>query len=129
MQKSLYINKTLKIPIRAQHHGNLDSLAFRYGFYFKQDTKLDLFNCSEIKDKEIRDSHIKYGVRASFKLPNSDKTLQGKFVLLRSDDNLVTVIREGSAFKAEELLSETLRKLRVDGDITADDNIEMHKKE
>ena len=128
MQKSLYINKTLKIPIRAQDHGNLDSLAFRYGFYFKQDTKLDLFNCSEIKDKEIRDSHIKYGVRASFKLPNSDKTLQGKFVLLRSDDNLVTVIREGSAFKAEELLSETLRKLRVDGDITADDNIEMHKK-
>jgi len=130
MQKSLYLNKTLKMPIRADHHGNLDSLAFRYGYYFKQDTKLDLFNCSQIQDKYINDKHIKYGVRASFKLPHSDKTLQGVFILMRSNDNFVTVMRgssQSSAFKAEHLLSETIRTLREKKDISADDNVEMYK--
>jgi TPR repeat protein len=130
MQKSLYFNKTLKMPIRAKHHGNLDSLAFRFGYYFKQDTKLDLFDCSQIQDKYINDKHIKYGVRASFKLPHTDKTLQGVFILLRSDDNFVTVMRgssQSSAFKAEHLLSETIRKLRENKYISADDNVEMYK--
>lgn len=118
------------MPIRADHHGNLDSLAFRYGYYFKQDTKLDLFNCSQINDKYINDKHIKYGVRASFKLPHTDKTLQGVFILMRSNDNFVTVMRgssQSSAFKAEHLLSETIRTLREKNDITADDNVEMYK--
>ena len=128
MKNSQYFNKTIKIFIHAQHHANLDSLSFRYGYYFKEDTQLILFNCTEIKDKNLRDFHEKYAVRASFKLSNSDKILQGQFLLMRNDNNLVTVIREGLAFKVEELLSETLRKLREDGDIFPDDNVEMYHK-
>ena len=47
---------------------------------------------------------------------------------MRDSQNLVTIIREGGIFKTEELLSETLRKLREDGDISADDNVEMFHK-
>ena len=122
------MSKTIKIFIHHKHHANLDSLSFRYGYYFKEDTQLTLSNCTEIKDKNLRDIDEKYAVRASFKLPNTDKILQGQFLLMRKDNNLVTVIREGLAFKVEELLSETLRILREDGDISPDDNIEMHHK-
>ena len=119
-------NKIIKITIKAKDHANLDSLSFRYGFYFKEDNQITLTECSAIKD--IRDPDIKYAVRASFKLPNSEKKLQGKLILMKDSHSLVTIIREGKAFNKEELLSETLRKLRENGDITADDNVEMYYK-
>ena len=42
--------------------------------------------------------------------------------LVENMQNNVGIVR------TEELLSETLRKLRIDGDITPDDNVEMYKK-
>ena len=53
--------------------------------------------------------------------------LQGQFILMKSNNAIVTVIRGGSVFKAEEFLSETLRILREDGDITPDDNVQMYQ--
>ena len=121
------MNKTIKAIVKAENHANLDSFSFRYGYYFSEDSNLDLFSCTEIKDKYIRELDIKHAVRASFKLPNSDKMLQGQFILMKSNNAIVTVIRGGSVFKAEEFLSETLRILREDGDITPDDNVQMYK--
>ncbi|MDA9357588.1 hypothetical protein N9R34_01825 [Candidatus Thioglobus sp.] len=119
-------NKTIKINIKSEEHANLDSLSFRYGFYFKEDTQITLSECTAIKN--IRDSDIKYAVRASFKLPNNEKKLQGKLILMKDSHILATIIREGGSFNKEELLSETLRKLRKDGDISPDDNVEMFHK-
>ena len=121
------MNKTIKAIVKAENHANLDSFSFRYGYYFSEDSNLDLFSCAEIKDKYIRELDIKHAVRASFKLPNSDKMLQGQFILMKSNNAIVTVIRGGSVFKAEEFLSETLRILREDGDITPDDNVQMYQ--
>ena len=122
------MNNIINAILKSKEHANLDSFSFRYGYYFLEDTNLNFFNVTEFKDREIRDSDKKYGVRASFNLPNKNKPLQGKFILLKSNNSIVTVIREGSTFRTEELLSETLRKLRIDGDITPDDNVEMYKK-
>ena len=121
-------NKTFRILIKANEHANLDSLSFRYGFYFKEDSQLTLYQCTDVKDKDVRDPDIKRAIRASFNLPNSEKRLQGKLLLMRNSNKLVTIIREGGFFKTEELLSETLRKLREDGDISPDDNVEMFHK-
>ena len=126
-----YINifmASMEVLIKAKEHANLDSFSFRYGYYFLKDTNLKLHDVTEFKDRDIRDSDKKYAVRGSFNLPGNNKSLQGKFILLRSNNSVVTVIREGGVFKTEELLSETLRKLRLDGDINADDNVEMYKK-
>ena len=117
----------MDVLIKAKEHANLDSFSFRYGFYFSEDTNLKLLNVTEINDERIRDPEKKLAVRASFNLPGKSKPLQGKFILLKSSNSVVTIIREGGVFKTEELLSETLRKLRIDGDITPDDNIEMYK--
>ena len=125
MSYNYFMNKKIKALIKAEEHANLDSFSFRYGYYFLEDSMLDLFNCTEIKDKFIRDLDIKRAVSASFKLPNSSKALQGQFILMKNNNTIVTVIRGGSAFKAEEFLSETLRILREDGDITPDDNVQM----
>jgi hypothetical protein len=127
----VYINifmASMEVVIKAKEHANLDSFSFRYGYYFLKDTNLKLHDVTEFKDRDIRDSDKKYAVRGSFNLPGNNKSLQGKFILLRSNNSVVTVIREGGVFKTEELLSETLRKLRLDGDINADDNVEMNKK-
>lgn len=117
----------MDVLIKAKEHANLDSFSFRYGFYFSEDTNLKLLNVTEINDERIRDPEKKLAVRASFNLPGKSKPLQGKFILLKSSNSVVTIIREGGVFKTEELLSETLRKLRIDGDITPNDNIEMYK--
>jgi len=121
------MKKSIKALVKAKNHANLDSFSFRYGYYFSEDSKLDLFNCTEIKDKYIYDLDIKHAVRASFRLPNSEKTLQGQFILMKNNNAIVTVIRGGSVFKAEEFLSETLRILRKDGEITPEDNVQMYK--
>ena len=98
------MNNIINAILKSKEHANLDSFSFRYGYYFLEDTNLNFFNVTEFKDREIRDSDKKYGVRASFNLPDKNKPLQGKFILLKSNNSIVTVIREGSTFRTEELL-------------------------
>ena len=98
----------MDVLIKAKEHANLDSFSFRYGFYFSEDTNLKLFNVTEINDNRIRDPEKKLAVRASFNLPGKSKPLQGKFILLKSSNSVVTIIREGGVFKTEELLSEAV---------------------
>ena len=117
----------MKVFIKSDAHANLDSLSFRYGFYFVEDTYINLINPTEVTDKKIHESHKRYAFRATFNLPNGNKNLQGIFILLRKDNTVITIIREGKAFNAEEKLSETIKKIREDGDITPDDIVEMYK--
>jgi len=117
----------MKVFILAKGHANLDSLSFRYGFYFLEDTYLELINATEIIDKNIHEPHKRYAFRASFNLPNNNKNIQGIFILLRDSNTVITVIREGSAFNTEERLSETIKKLREDSDISPDDIVQMYK--
>jgi len=120
--------KDITAIIKASEHANQDSFSFRFGYYFLDNSEIELSNVTRINDENIRDPERKYGVRASFKLPDNNKTFQAKFILLKRNNFIVTVIREGGFFKTEEVLSETLRTLRENGDITPNDNIQMFKK-
>jgi hypothetical protein len=113
--------------LKSEHHANLDSFPFRYGFFSQSDIEISLTDTKRISDEYIHDPHKRYGVTASFKFPNQTNTLRGKFILMKSNNTIATIIREGSSFKAEHLLSETLKTLREDGDIDSYDLIDMYK--
>jgi hypothetical protein len=116
-------NITVKLDFYG--HANLDSFPFRYGFYSATNINIELKNVTKLKGEQIHEPNNRFGVLASFELPNSKTPLRGKFIISKRDNSIITVIREGSLFKTEHFLSETLKKLRKDGDINTQDLMDM----
>lgn len=114
--------------LESNRHANLDSFPFRYRFYSDKDIDIELTKTHRIDRKYIDKPKERYGVTASFKLPNNSKTLRGRFIISKKDNCIITVIREGSAFNTERLLSDTLAELRKSGDICVEDLFEMYDK-
>ncbi|MBA5249213.1 MAG: hypothetical protein FE834_06750 [Gammaproteobacteria bacterium] len=106
-------------------HANLDSFPFRFGYHSKKDTEIKLTDIEIINDK-VHDSENRYKVRAYFYLPNKNKRLRSTFVLLKSNNSIVTVIK-WSAYGVEDKLLDVIREQREKGYITPDDIIEMHR--
>lgn len=125
--------KQIVVKLKQNQHANLDSFPFRYGFHSDIDIDIELTNVRKIDDEKIHKPNERYGVSATFTLPDSRhkdlrKVYRGKFIIQKIDNLIVTVIREGSLLKTEHFLSETLKTLRVDGDIDSQDLIDMFKK-
>ncbi len=119
--------KRTVVKLKQNRHANLDSFPFRYGFYSQTDIDIELINIQTISNENIHDSKKRYGVLATFNLPNFKESLRGKFIISKRDSSVITVIREGSLFKTEHFLSETLKILREGGDINPQDLIDMYK--
>jgi len=115
------------VKLEQKTHANLDSFPFRYGFYSQTDIEIQLTNISTIDDERVDKPNERYAISATFKLPNSKVLLRGKFIIAKRDKSIITVIRKGFKFNTEYYLSETLRKLREDGEISPHDLIDMHK--
>ena len=118
----------ITVKLQLSHHANLDSFPFRYRFCSDKDIEIELTNIKEIDAKYIYKPKERYGVVASFKLPNNSRTLRGKFIISKKDSCILTVIREEAKFKTEHILSDTLKELRKSGDICVEDLFEMHDK-
>jgi hypothetical protein len=118
----------ITVKLQLSHHANLDSFPFRYRFCSDKDIEIELTNIKEIDVKYIYKPKERYGVVASFKLPNNSRTLRGKFIISKKDNCILTVIREEAKFKTEHILSDTLKELRKSGDICVEDLFEMHDK-
>ena len=124
----LKVNKSnLIVRLQSGGHANLDSFPFRYGFCAENDIEIELKEVRPIDKEKIHDSDKRYGVFATFKLPDSQKSLRGKFILFKNDDCICTVIREGLLFRTESVLSETLKTLREDKHIVTQDLFEMYR--
>ena len=113
------------VKLDSNSHANLDSFPFRYGFCSATNISIELKNVTKLNDEQIHYSNNRFGVLASFELPNSKTLLRGKFIISKRDNSIITVIREGSLLKTEHFLSETLKKLRKDGDINTQDLMDM----
>jgi len=116
------------VKLESNRHANLDSFPFRYRFYSDKDIDIELTKIHPIDRKYIDKPKERYGVSASFKLPNNPKALRGRFIISKKDNCIITVIREGSAFNTERLLSDTLAQLRKSGDICVEDLFQMYDK-
>ena len=115
----------MNVEIPAKGHANLDSFPFRYGFYFNNDSTIELTN---VKNRRVLDKG-RYSVDAYFKNPENNKSERGHFIILASKRNrIVTVWRLGGEYGTEMKLSETLRTARERGDIDSNDMIKMHTK-
>ena len=120
-------NNEIKVVIQANAHANLDSFPFRFGYSFPQDTVLTVRNYEQVPDKEVHDNK-RMGINGYFTLPNDTTEYKAKFILIKTNNNVVTVIRKDQWFDTEHKLSEMLRRFRENGDIGVRDNIEMFKK-
>jgi hypothetical protein len=67
------------------------------------------------------------GINGYFTLPNDTTEYKAKFILIKTNNNVVTVIRKDQWFDTEHKLSEMLRRFRENGEIGVRDNIEMFK--
>ena len=67
----------MNVEIPAKGHANLDSFTFRYGFYFNNDSTIELTN---VKNRRVLDKG-RYSVDAYFKNPENNKSERGHFII------------------------------------------------
>jgi hypothetical protein len=103
----------------------LDSFPFRFGYSFPKDTIFTLRDCERLRDQNEHDPGHRKVVMGTFTLPRDGKEYRAKFVLAKSDNAVITVIRKDEWLQTEHKLSEKLRILRTDGDIIVADIIAM----
>ena len=119
VQKHVYVVR--------KDHANMDSLPFRFGLHFKQDTFLEVFGVSDCREDSR--SADRYHVNANFRDPASQNgpVHRGHFVLLAgtATPKVVTVWRTEDV-ETETHLSELIRNLRRDGVVAVDDLLKLH---
>ena len=114
--------EVISVYVHAKEHANLDSFPLRYGFYFSENTVLELYNCRNWQKQEDN----KHRFEAEFR-DHNDEEQTGVFVGIDENKNflkLATVIR--SEISTEHQLSDHLKKLRKAGEITPDYLIRLH---
>ena len=120
-------NKEIQVRIPVNGHANLDSFPFRFGYSFPQETLLTIRDWERIRDETVHDPNHRKVVKGSFTLPSDGKEYKAKFVLLKDDNTVVTVIRTDEFLQAEHKLSECVRGFREEGHISVSDIVEMYK--
>jgi len=115
----------MKVRIQKKGHANLDSLPFRYGITFNEDTFLELVNVTNRSDEK----EGRYHIDAYFLHPKKGQKIKGHFVLLNDKHNtVVTIWRSNEDSLAETKLSETIRSARERKKIAPEDLILMHER-
>jgi len=115
----------MKVKIQKNGHANLDSLPFRYGVTFEEDTFLEIGNVTNRRDE----TEERYHVDAYFLHPKKRQKMKGHFVLMNDEHNtVVTVWRSNEDSLSETKLSETIRSARVRGKVLTEDLILMYER-
>ena len=73
--------KEATIYVKYDEHANMHSLPFRYGFYFKANQKLGIFECKDWLNETNNEGQKTIRVTANFK-DHSGKTWAGLFTLI-----------------------------------------------
>lgn len=123
------MNKKLQVLVPAHEHANLDSLPLRFGLHFQEDTKIELYDLTDLGvDDRFSDRHHYEGYVRNPMKPSDDGQF-GHFVIgYRQRSNhwaLVTAWRNSSQ-EDEYFLSNTLRNLREDGILSPSMLLRMH---
>ena len=125
IKRIYYIRGNMKVKIQKNGHANLDSLPFRYGVTFEEDTFLEIGNVTNRRDE----TEERYHIDAYFLHPKKGHKVKGHFVLVNDKDNtVVTVWRSNEDSLAETKLSETIRSARERGKVTPEDFILMNER-
>lgn len=119
-------SEEIQVRIQANGHANLDSFPFRFGYSFPKETILTIKNWERIRDELVHDPNHRKVVKGSFILPSDGREYRAKFILLKDDNTVITVIRKDQFIQAEFQLSEHIRAYREEGHIGVPDIIQMH---
>lgn len=107
---------TVQVFIAATEHANQDSLPLRYGFYFKNDSWVDIKRTSE-PSRNKQEDNIEFTGEI---MDHDGISHEGYFVIraFKNDYKLVTTFNK--KIKTEHELSKVLQYLRISGRITCD---------
>jgi len=118
------------VKILSNAHANLDSFPLRFGFNFPFDSPSSSLTLTyDQKDMQEGKKKNTYSVLAKFINPETNKEEKGFFVLVNNYvkntlDEVITVMRERT--HTEKSLSEVMKYLRLSGEITVNELIQMH---
>ena len=116
----------IKVYIHAKEHANLDSFPIRYGYYYKENKLLDLYNCTNWSEKYKGQENEQFLVDANFLDPEGNEK-KGHFVLFNKNmphPKVGTVWSHDT--QTEHLLSVHLKELREQGDVNQDYLVNIH---
>ena len=123
---SIEIGSRVKVLVQANKHANLDSLALRYGFYFSEDTLLDVKIRSRGKTSTRPGRQVYF---VEFENPELDQLEQGEAVISDHLENghpvLISIWRHD--VDTEHYLSSVIKDLRESGDISSAWLKSMHR--
>ena len=63
----------IKVYIHHKEHANLDSFPLRYGYYYEENTLLDLYNCTNWYEKYKGQENEQFLVDANFLDPEGNE--------------------------------------------------------
>ena len=116
----------IKVYIHHKEHANLDSFPLRYGYYYEENTLLDLYNCTNWYEKYKGQENEQFLVDANFLDPEGNEK-KGHFVLFNKNmphPKVGTVWSHDT--QTEHLLSVHLKELREQGDVNQDYLVNIH---
>ena len=116
----------IKVHIPANQHANLDSFPIRYGYYYKENTIIDLYNCTNWSEKFKGEENEQTLVDANFLDPEGNER-EGHFVLFNKSmqhPKVGTVWSRDTS--TEYMLSEHLKELRKNNQVNQDYLVKIH---
>ncbi|MCW8335898.1 hypothetical protein [Vibrio paucivorans] len=119
-------NPKLTVQLKSNEHCNLDSLPLRFGFSFPRDTTIEIFQTSQAEPDRKHGNRAKFD--GYFLHPTTQERCYGTFVVLKTSNGikLVTVWRNDQ--DTEFYLSEVMKNLRKDGELTTEILLDLHPK-
>ena len=126
---AVFGSEKIKIYIKADEHANLDSLPFRYGFYYPKNAVVDVSECQDWQrcpESSDGKSEKKFRVKGSLVSPDGVK-VSGQLILV---DNRSQHLKLVSIWPmdnpTENNLSDRLRYLREKGKLTPERTIRLY---
>lgn len=119
-------NQTI-IYVKQDEHANLHSLPFRFGFYFKTNQKLEIFDCRDWSNQTNKVGEKTVQVIADFR-DEKGEINSGKFTLIdnKAQHYKLVTVWEPEDRNTEYFLSDLIKSLCEKKILTSDDLIKLH---
>ena len=119
--------KEATIYVKYDEHANMHSLPFRYGFYFKANQKLGIFECKDWLNETNNEGQKTIRVTANFK-DHSGKTWAGLFTLIDNKQQhfKLATVWDPKGNPTEKYLSDQIRDLCDKKVLSTDELVLLH---
>ena len=119
--------KEATIYVKQDEHANIHSLPFRYGFYFKANQKLEIFECKDWLNETNKEGQKTIKVTANFR-DDKGKTWNALFTLMDNKAQYYKLVTlwDPADRATEKYLSDKIRDLCDEKTLSTDELVILH---